>query len=65
MTLKTTRTLWKYEGNVHSQKPKLKFLKTLVFPRAPGSSIKLANFIIFSYLKLLSTIISCKVGHTS
>ena len=65
MTLKPTKTLRTHEGHFQPQMPKLKFLKTLIFLRAPSSSIKLVNFIIFSYLKLFSTIVSCKFGDTS
>ena len=35
MILKNPKTLRKYEENIQPQKPKLKFLKTLIFPRTP------------------------------
>ena len=49
MSLKNTKALRKRKENLQPQMPKLKFLKTLVFPRAL-QKLQNCNFSFFSYL---------------
>ena len=49
MILKNPKTLRKYEENIQPQKPKLKFLKTLIFPRTPQ---KIQNWVNLSFFPI-------------